>query len=420
MRQRGIAEKPVEGDPVARLFGTCLRQVPDTMISMRTLNHLGCLIVFLSSFAWTHDLYLVSGVKGAEQKICARIGEEFPASTNAVTTDRINSFRLMTARQTVALKGEVTEKQYCAPIEAPEDGVAEMTVQPRFIRLSAKDFNGYVHGEGLASVVQIREQRQQTEAEGRELYSRYSKLLLGRIGDLATRAIGHALEIVPEQDPASLAAGDTLTVTVLFRGKPLANAQVSAVYSGAKLHGHEYPVTTRTDSNGRAILKLDRPGLWYARLIYMVPAENDPEVDWRSYFSTLTFSIGDERQPPAAGKGDRAGDGMLWDVDKVESTLTAAGLKGTRDARLEQPFLSVPGRAFVIREGEAEIQIYTYRSTVQRAADTDKLDPKTATPPTMRAAWIMPPSLITNRNLAAIVLTRNEALRQKIASVLNK
>jgi hypothetical protein len=57
------------------------------------------------------------------------------------------------------------------------------------------------------------------------------------------------------------------------------------------LNGHEYPVTTRTDAEGRANLKLDRPGLWYARIIYMEPAQNDPEIDWRSYFSTTTFEV---------------------------------------------------------------------------------------------------------------------------------
>ena len=111
---------------------------------------------------------------------------------------------------------------------------------------------------------------------------------------------------------------------------------------------------------------------------------------------------------------------QLWNFHKVESKLKAARLKVRRDVAVNQPFLSVAGRVFVVGRGEAEIQTYIYGSSEQRAKDTDRLDPITATPPTMRAAWIMPPSLLVNRNLAAIILTRDDSLRQKIATALNK
>ncbi len=45
-----------------------------------------CVLLF-TSVSSAHDLYLVSGIKAAESKVCARIGEEFPQSTNAVTAD---------------------------------------------------------------------------------------------------------------------------------------------------------------------------------------------------------------------------------------------------------------------------------------------------------------------------------------------
>ncbi len=35
---------------------------------------------------------------------------------------------------------------------------------------------------------------------------------------------------------------------------------------------HAYPVVVETDAQGEAVLKLDRGGLWYARLIHMVAA----------------------------------------------------------------------------------------------------------------------------------------------------
>lgn len=240
-----------------------------------------------------HDLYLVNGVSGAERRICARIGEDFPSSVSAVTPDRLEVFAVRTARAPFRkLQGKVSGDQLCAPAPEAKSFVAEIVVHPRYIKLGSSLFDSYVEGEGLKQVLNARAQ-QGANAAGRELYSRYAKLIKGRGG---LEVLGHTLEIVLEKDPAELKAGDSLPVQVLFRGKPLADAQVAAAFAGANLKGHKFPVVARTDGEGRAALKLDRPGLWYARLIHMVPAEGDPEVDWRSFFATVTFSI-----PPSVG-----------------------------------------------------------------------------------------------------------------------
>jgi uncharacterized GH25 family protein len=246
--------------------------------------------VFLSGTLAAHDLYLVTGVHGAKGKVCARIGEHFPESTNGVTADRIALFRLHSKSANKRLEGEAEPKQFCASVQE-ETGIAEMVVHPRFISLAAGDFNGYISGEGLREVVRMREQNDQTDSEGRELYSRYAKLIMGSQTNSVSTPLGHALEIVPAKHPAHLAPSENLQVLVLFRGKPLADAQVAAVYAGAELSGHTYPLVARTDAEGHALLKISRPGWWYVRLIHMVPAEDDPEVDWRSFFATLTFEV---------------------------------------------------------------------------------------------------------------------------------
>lgn len=253
----------------------------------KNLPLLVCTAVLLAATAAAHDLYLTQGKKS----VCAGIGEEFPKSTNAITADRLNLFQIRTGEAATALSGKVSGKQFCAATTVSGAFIAEMTVQPRFIKLDDKDFNGYIHGEGLTAVEKLRTERGEQARPGRELYSRYSKLLVGTNGDAATEPLGHALEIVPERDPAQLKPGESLMIQVLFKGKPLPDAQVAAVYANAVMKGHEYPVTARTDANGKAVLKVDRPGLWYARLIHMEPAQNDPEVDWRSYFSTVTFTV---------------------------------------------------------------------------------------------------------------------------------
>ncbi|MGH9556546.1 MAG: DUF4198 domain-containing protein [Terriglobales bacterium] len=243
--------------------------------------------------AFAHDMWLVTGVAGARGRVCARIGEHFPAATNGVSLDRVEVFQLRTKSGAQPLSGVEGKKQLCAPLTSAStpSGVAEMVVHPRFIRLDAKDFNSYIEGEGFTSVVAARRKNGKDNAEGRELYSRFSKLLIGRVGELATRPLGHVLEIVPEKDPATLAASEPLPVRVLFRGKPLAGVRVSAAYAGAEMKGHDFPVTAETDADGRALLKLNRAELWYARLIHMAPAQDDPQIDWRSFFCTLTFEV---------------------------------------------------------------------------------------------------------------------------------
>lgn len=252
------------------------------------------LLIGVTSLGWlaascaAHDLWLVSETKGGARRVCARIGEHFPESMNAVTADRIERFQMRWKGGMLRLRGAVRGKQFCAP-GAPEAGVAEVIVAPRYIRLAADDFNGYIEGEGFKDVIRARKESGKSASEGRELYSRYAKLLLGVNGASASEPVGHALEIVPEKDPPTLGKDEPLAVRVLFLGKPLAGVRVSAMYAGAKVTGHEFPVTAETDANGRAELKLDRRGLWYARLIHMVEAQGDPEIDWRSFFATLTF-----------------------------------------------------------------------------------------------------------------------------------
>jgi len=245
------------------------------------------LLLTLTAAASAHDMWLVTDVAGANASICARIGERFPETVNSVTEDRVRQFQIRTGAGTVKLSGTFAEKQFCAP--RPSDvaaGVAEMVVQPRINSIDAQRFAQFVKGEGLDHIVDMRASGQVSY-----LYSRYAKLVFGQPKELAAKPLGHLLEIVPEMDPSLLASGAALRVQVLFRGKPLPNAQVAAIHEGASGEAFEFPVKVRTDQNGWATLRLTRPGLWYARLIHTIPSD-DPEFQWHHVFATLTFRAG--------------------------------------------------------------------------------------------------------------------------------
>lgn len=100
----------------------------------------------------------------------------------------------------------------------------------------------------------------------------------------------------------------------------------------------------------------------------------------------------------------------------VERALRNAGLQVRRGAHIRQPYLHTSGTLLIVNgENGAEVQAYVYSSSAAREQDTNKLDPKTAAPPTVSPTWIAPPSLVLTKNVALIVLTRDEELRNKIA-----
>lgn len=241
-------------------------------------------LITLTSVSAAHDMWLVTAVPGAEGKICARIGERFPDTVNAPTADRITTFQLITDQGAEKLNGEFKDKQFCANANASAAGVAEMIVQPRLNKIDAKRFREFVHGEGLEHIVKPDAGKQ---GDVTYLYSRYSKLITPGRSKAYSRMLGHALEVVPLDDPSS--SSRSLRVRILFRGKPLAGAQVAAVNENASPEAHQFPVVTRTDKDGNAELKLTKSGLWYARLIHTIPAD-DPEFQWHHYFATLTFT----------------------------------------------------------------------------------------------------------------------------------
>ncbi|MEO6119317.1 MAG: DUF4198 domain-containing protein, partial [Terriglobales bacterium] len=252
------------------------------------------ILLMLASNSSAHDMWIVTGVPGAMNKICARIGERFPETVNAPTADRITTFQIRQLDRVEKLSGTFLDKQFCAPSPAGRDGIVEMVVHPRLNRIDRKRFAEFVRGEGLEHVTKQREA--ENTAEVSYLYSRYSKLIMGSPDAKAlSTPIGHALEIVPLGQPSSSPQGSSFRVQVLFRGKPLANAQIAAVHEGASPEAFQFPVVTSTDKEGIAELKLTRHGLWYARLIHTIPAD-DPEFQWHHFFATMTFTT----SPPQA------------------------------------------------------------------------------------------------------------------------
>lgn len=112
--------------------------------------------------------------------------------------------------------------------------------------------------------------------------------------DAFTDPIGDTLEIVPVENPLRKTGGayQTLEVTVLFRGEPLADAVVNARH-----HGYyptsDFPQSATTDADGVASIDLTHKGGWLLKVEHEIEprAEFEDMCDVEHYLAALSFEI---------------------------------------------------------------------------------------------------------------------------------
>ena len=155
-------------------------------------------------------------------------------------------------------------------------------------------YNDYIKVEGLTPAIDLRTRTHATDTPGREIYSRRCKILL-QVGPVTakaqpwvTRPVGLTLEIVPERNPYTLPPGQPLPVRVLYEGRPLVGALV-------KLTNLEFDIRPvamqRTDVSGRAAFTFPRTGDWLINVIWTKPIKGNPDGDFDTTFSSLTFGF---------------------------------------------------------------------------------------------------------------------------------
>lgn len=158
------------------------------------------------------------------------------------------------------------------------------------LSLDAEKFEEYLREEGLDAVVAERARRGESRSPSRELFSRSAKALVAVGGGGSSgfdRRLGLALELVPEKNPYALAPGEELPVRLLWQGRPLSGALVSAL----PYERPEARLAQRSDRDGRVRLRLPGPGVWLVKAVHMVRVADDPAADWRSVWASLTFEV---------------------------------------------------------------------------------------------------------------------------------
>jgi uncharacterized GH25 family protein len=245
-----------------------------------------------------HDLWIVPGKftvePGEKVRVFINSGDTFPGSDALVGAARIASLTFHPASpEKVDIDSFAADgKSLTAEITASEPGTAALALvlEPRVIRLKAEEFNQYLVDEGLSKLLELREARGESKQPAVERYTKFAKTILS-VGDSSedrsSEPTGLKLEVVPHTPLHALRAGATLPFAILFEGKPLAHVRVVGGRAGTPSHG----VQAVTDSNGEASVVLEEAGRWYLRALYMVRLGDDPEAQWESFWTTLTFEV---------------------------------------------------------------------------------------------------------------------------------
>lgn len=254
----------------------------------------------VASVAAGHDLFLKLDsyfLKPNSTAVVRLLNGTFTRSDGLVARERFRDISVVANGARRAGADSFTwrdeDKTTSMEIQTGEPGtyVVGASTNPREIDLKAAEFNDYLSHDGIPDTLAERRQDGELQKDVRERYSKHVRAIF-QAGDKLTEdykvALGYPVEIIPQQNPYRLKAGETLTVMCTRDGEPLKSQFVMAGWesAGSRLH----TLTTRTDRKGLARIKLRGAGKWYVKLIHMTKLA-DPKLNYESKWATLTFAI---------------------------------------------------------------------------------------------------------------------------------
>jgi uncharacterized GH25 family protein len=129
-------------------------------------------------------------------------------------------------------------------------------------------------------------------SSGKYIKSIKTLITVGTASDSYKNALGHAIEMVPQENPSVLKVGQELPVLVMYQGKPAKDVPVFGIYQGYKPKDHsDQPVKTKTNANGIARIKVDRSGPWVVFAKYEFDTPGNPHTDYENYRPYMMFEV---------------------------------------------------------------------------------------------------------------------------------
>ena len=245
--------------------------------------------------AWAHDFWIVPTSffpqPGQTLGLALRVGEHLVGDPVPRNPALVKAFIVAHAAGRQEIVGRAgMEPAGTLRVVAPGLHVVGFHSQPIPIELPPETFNQYLKEEGLDAIADLRQQRGQTDASAREIFSRCAKSLLlvgGPSEDAQDQVLGFTLELVAERSPYALRAGQTLPLRLLYQGRPLAGVLIVAMNQTNAAE----KLSARSDQNGRVQFKLRPGGMWLVKAVHMVETPADSHAQWASYWASLTFDM---------------------------------------------------------------------------------------------------------------------------------
>lgn len=100
------------------------------------------------------------------------------------------------------------------------------------------------------------------------------------------------VDIIPQKDPAAVKIGDVLPLLVLYQGKPLASATLSAMGAGCKLkEDQSWDQEVETNADGVAQVGIRVAGPWLFSVRHKIPYADPETCDEMMYSTTLALDF---------------------------------------------------------------------------------------------------------------------------------
>lgn len=172
-----------------------------------------------------------------------------------------------------------------------DEGTAMIAYQSanKSITLPPNQFLEYLKEDGLDSAVRYREEHQETDSSGRELYQRCAKTIF-QVGSLKNDAYQHICglpaEFVPLSNPYTLKKGDSMAFKILSAGMPAVGKKVNTWH---RINGKTTRTELLSDINGIVRFPVTLAGKWMVSNVTMERLENTENADWQSFWASLTW-----------------------------------------------------------------------------------------------------------------------------------
>jgi uncharacterized GH25 family protein len=252
------------------------------------------LLLVTAAAARAHDTWLSpstpSAKPGEPVSFDLTSGMEFPKLETGPKPERVERSGYRVGSETGELKtGTTGEKALRLEQAFDTEGVATVWLQlhPRDIEMSDDDVAHYFEEIRASAEIEQAWAARKGKQKWKELYAKCAKTFVA-VGDSTSdeswrKPVGLTLELVPQQNPTTIRAGEPAKFTLLRHGKPLGNATL-ALHCGDGKPRHE-----TTDSTGVATFIIARPGPAMIAHVHLRPPP-DGNGKWESEFTTITFA----------------------------------------------------------------------------------------------------------------------------------